>query len=151
MAYYVKVKQGVKERFLPSFVTGTKSADGNIILFQSDLNGVAGLTLSDRVNTVGGALLTPDQARMEIDGTIENPAKVYDPKELKKEEEEETATEAPAVEETEAKEEESPVTEETAEEETTEETTEETPAEESETEATEESEETNEESEVSNG
>lgn len=140
MAYYVKVKQGVKERFLPSFVTGTKSADGNIILFQSDLNGVAGLTLSDRVNTVGGALLTPDQARMEIDGTIENPAKVYDPKELEKEEEVEETTEAPAEEET---------TEEAATE--TEEATEETPAEESETEATEEVEETNEESEVSNG
>lgn len=45
MAYYVKVKPEVKERILPSFVTGTKSADGNIILFQSDLNGVTGLTL----------------------------------------------------------------------------------------------------------
>lgn len=82
MAYYVKVKPEVKERFLPSFVTGTKSADGNIILFQSDLNGVAGLTLSDRTKAVGGALLTPEQTRMEIDGTIENPAKCYDPEEV---------------------------------------------------------------------
>lgn len=82
MAYYVKVKPEVKERFLPSFVTGTKSADGNIILFQSDLNGVAGLTLSDRAKAVGGALLTPEQTRMEIDGTIGNPAKCYDPEEV---------------------------------------------------------------------
>lgn len=81
MAYYVKVKPEVKDRILPSFVTGTKSADGNIILFQSDLNGVAGLTLSDRAKAVGGALLTPEQTRMEIDGTIENPAKCYDPNE----------------------------------------------------------------------
>ncbi len=83
MAYYVKVKPEVKERILPSFITGTKSADGNIILFQSDLNGVAGLTLSDRAEKVGGALLTPEQARMEIDGTTENPAKCFDPDEVK--------------------------------------------------------------------
>ena len=83
MAYYVTVKQEVQERILPSFVTGTKSADGNVILFQSDLNGVPGLTLSERAEKVGGALLTPEQTRMEIDGTIENPAKCFDPDEVK--------------------------------------------------------------------
>ncbi len=83
MAYYVKVKPKVKDRILPSYITGTKSADGNIILFQSDLNGVEGLTLSDRVNAVGGAMLTPEQTRKEIDGTCKTPSTCYDPYEEK--------------------------------------------------------------------
>lgn len=80
MAYYVKVKPAVRDRFLPAYITGTKAADGNIILFQSDLNGVDGLTLSDRAAAIGGALLTPQQAKEEIDGTC-TPAECYDPKE----------------------------------------------------------------------
>lgn len=141
MAYYVKVTPEVRNRILPSFI-GTKAKDDNIILFQSDLNGVEGLTLSDRAKKVGGALLTAQQAKAEIDGTCEMFSQCYDPDAKKvveepvKEETNETAETEEAASETEAAE------EETAEAETTEET--------SEDEATE-TEETNEESEVNNG
>lgn len=83
MAYYIKVKPEVRDRFLPSYITGTKAADGNIILFQSDLNSVEGLTLSDRARVVGGVLLTPQQAKEEINGTT-TPAECNDPEERKK-------------------------------------------------------------------
>lgn len=78
MAYYVKVKPEVRDRILPSYIKGKKTFDGNIILFQSDLNGVAGLTLSERVAKIGGALLTPEEAKREIDGTTNSPVKCYD-------------------------------------------------------------------------
>lgn len=78
MPYYVKVKPEVRARILPSHITGTKAKDGNIILFQSDLIGVDGATLSDRVTAIGGALLTPNEAKQEIDGT-KTPAYCYDP------------------------------------------------------------------------
>lgn len=97
MAYYVKVKPSVRDRILPKYITGTKAADGNIILFQSDLNSVDGLTLSDRASVVGGVLLTPQEAKQEIDGTCEHPAECYDPEEKKSDitpdEEEETPME----------------------------------------------------------
>lgn len=86
MAYYVKVKPEVRDRILPHYIKGTKSADGNIILFQSDLNGVAGLTLSDRAAAVGGALLTPVEAKMEMAGTCADFARCYDPEAVAKEE-----------------------------------------------------------------
>lgn len=86
MAYYVKVKPSVRDRILPKYITGTKAADGNIILFQSDLNSVDGLTLSDRAAAVGGVLLTPQEAKQEIDGTCEHPAECYDPEERKESE-----------------------------------------------------------------
>lgn len=84
MAYYVKVKPAVRDRILPKYIAGTKAADGNIILFQSDLNSVDGLTLSDRAKVVGGALLTPQEARQEIDGTC-TPAECYDPEDVENE------------------------------------------------------------------
>lgn len=155
MAYYVKVTPEVRNRILPSFI-GTKAKDDNIILFQSDLNGVEGLTLSDRAKKVGGALLTAQQAKAEIDGTCEMFSQCYDPDAKKvveepvKEEttetkEEETATDEAETETTETGETASDT--EAAEEGNTEaETTEETKADEA-TEA----EETKEESEVNNG
>lgn len=84
MPYYVKVKPEVRARILPSHITGTKAKDGNIILFQSDLIGVDGATLSDRVAAIGGALLTPKEAKQEIDGT-KTPAYCYDPEAKQKE------------------------------------------------------------------
>ena len=150
MAYYVKVTPEVRNRILPSFI-GTKAKDDNIILFQSDLNGVEGLTLSDRAKKVGGALLTAQQAKAEIDGTCEMFSQCYDPdakkvaeepvkKETTETEEVETATDEAETETTETEENASET--ETAEAETTEETKAD--------EATE-AEETKEESEVNNG
>lgn len=150
MAYYVKVTPEVRNRILPSFI-GTKAKDDNIILFQSDLNGVEGLTLSDRAKKVGGALLTAQQAKAEIDGTCEMFSQCYDPdakkvveepakEETTETEEEETATDEAETETTETEENASET--EATEAETTEET--------SDDEATE-AEETKEESEVNNG
>lgn len=150
MAYYVKVTPEVRNRILPSFI-GTKAKDDNIILFQSDLNGVEGLTLSDRAKKVGGALLTAQQAKAEIDGTCEMFSQCYDPdakkveeepvkKETTETEEVETATDEAETETTETEENASET--ETAEAETTEENKAD--------EATE-AEETKEESEVNNG
>jgi hypothetical protein len=143
MAYYVKVTPEVRNRILPSFI-GTKAKDDNIILFQSDLNGVEGLTLSDRAKKVGGALLTAQQAKAEIDGTCEMFSQCYDPDAKKVEDtkvefteeepatdeaeetetEEETASEATETEEETATEKTEETAEETSEESTTEETTE---------------------------
>ena len=142
MAYYVKVTPEVRNRILPSFI-GTKAKDDNIILFQSDLNGVEGLTLSDRAKKVGGALLTAQQAKAEIDGTCEMFSQCYDPDAKKVEdtkvefteeetttdgaedtEAEDTASEAAETEEETATEKTEETTEETSEESTAEETTE---------------------------
>ena len=87
MAYYVKVKPEVRNRILPSYIKGTQCADGNILLFQSDLNGIKGLTLSDRAAAIGGALLTPIEAKREIDGTCADFARCYDPEAVVEEEE----------------------------------------------------------------
>ncbi len=93
MAYYVKVKPEVRNRILPSYIKGTQCADGNILLFQSDLNGIKGLTLSDRAAAIGGALLTPIEAKREIDGTCADFARCYDPEAVVEEETVEENTE----------------------------------------------------------
>lgn len=79
MPYYVKVTPEVKRQILPDYVVKPKSADGNYLLFQTDLIGIEGNTLQERVDHVGGALLTPDERRAEGLGTAEPPAKCYTP------------------------------------------------------------------------
>lgn len=79
MPYYVKVTPEVKKQILPDYVVKPKAKDGNYLLFQSDLIGVPGNTLQERVDHVGGALLTPDERRAEGLGTVETPAKCYTP------------------------------------------------------------------------
>lgn len=81
MPYYVKVTPKVKEQILPSYVKKPKAKDGNYLLFQNDLIGIEGNTLSERCSRVGGALLTPAERKAEGDGTVENPAYCYTPKE----------------------------------------------------------------------
>ena len=81
MPYYVKVTPEVKKQILPEYVVKPKAADGNYLLFQSDLIGVEGNTLKDRADRVGGALLTPDERKAEGNGTADPPAKCYTPEE----------------------------------------------------------------------
>lgn len=81
MPYYVKVTPKVREKILPDYVNKPKSKDGNYLLFQADLIGVEGNTLQERVDHVGGALLTPDECKAERLGTVETPAECYTPAE----------------------------------------------------------------------
>lgn len=86
MAYYIKCTTRVSD-VLGMTAERNRTADGNVLLWQADLNSIEGNTLLDRANKVGGALLTPEQAKAETDG-IENPIEVATPEEyLPKEEE----------------------------------------------------------------
>lgn len=69
MPYYVKVTKKVREAILPAYLVVQKTFDGNYLLFQSALEKVEGNTLSERCKRIGGALLTPLEAKAEIKGT----------------------------------------------------------------------------------
>nr|DAK92404.1 MAG TPA: hypothetical protein [Caudoviricetes sp.] len=78
MGYYIKVTKQVASRILSDGVKPTKTADGNCIVWQSELNGVEGVNLSERAATVGGVLLTAKQAKLEIAG-VEHHSECYTP------------------------------------------------------------------------
>lgn len=69
MPYYVKVTKKVREAILPAYLVVQKTFDRNYLLFQSALEKVEGNTLSERCKRIGGALLTPLEAKAEIKGT----------------------------------------------------------------------------------
>lgn len=81
MPYYVKVTPQVRNKILPDYTKKPKAKDGNYLLFQSDLIGIKGNTLSERVANVGGALLTPAECKAERDGTVDSPAYCFTPAE----------------------------------------------------------------------
>ena len=58
----------------------------------TDINSVPGLTLADRVSYVGGALLSPMEAKAERNGTANPPATVYTPIYLDKDAEAEASS-----------------------------------------------------------
>lgn len=68
MAYYIKVTKAVADK-LGLTATRNKTADGNVILWQSDLNKFDGTTIFDRAKAIGGVALTAMDAKREIDGT----------------------------------------------------------------------------------
>ena len=70
MPYYVKITKQVREVLLPSNLSVTRSFDGNYIVYQSALADVKGDTLMERVEHVGGALLTTMEAKQEMAGEI---------------------------------------------------------------------------------
>jgi len=78
MGYYIKVTKEVASELLPAGVKPTKTKDDNCLLWQSELNEVEGINLSERCKTVGGALLTEQQASDEIQG-CDSPAYCYTP------------------------------------------------------------------------
>lgn len=88
MAYYIKCSKRVSD-VLGMTAERNSTADGNMLLWQADLNSIEGNTLLERVNKVGGALLTPEQAKAETDG-MEYPIEVTTPEEYLLKEEETT-------------------------------------------------------------
>lgn len=89
MPYYVKVTKKVREAILPAYLVVQKTFDGNYLLFQSALEKVEGNTLSERCERIGGALLTPLEAKAEIKGASCLPC--HTPKEYGGEDTEENA------------------------------------------------------------
>lgn len=77
-----------------------KTKDGNYIIWMTDINSVPGLTLADRVSYVGGALLSPMEAKAERNGTANPPASVYTPVYLDKDAEASSAKTTEATEDT---------------------------------------------------
>lgn len=77
MTYYIKVTTDIA-RQLVNINTRNETADGNILLWMNDLNSIQGRTLAERAERVGGALLTPEQAKEEISGA-NSYANVYTP------------------------------------------------------------------------
>lgn len=85
MAFYVKVTPAVATALKLKAIRN-KTADGNYLLWQADLNSIQGVTIFERAANVGGVALTPNEAKREIDG-VNNPASVYTPDRYKSEEE----------------------------------------------------------------
>lgn len=73
MAYYIKVTKAVADK-LGLTAIRNKTADGNVILWQSDLAkfGNRGENIIARAKYVGGIALTAVDAKREIDG-VGNP------------------------------------------------------------------------------
>lgn len=56
-----------------------QTADGNYLLWQADIQDYQGKSIYEQAEKVGGAVLTPEEAKAEHDGTVKKPAKVTDP------------------------------------------------------------------------
>lgn len=82
MKYYVKVTKQVAETIIKSGVPLTMTSDGNCLLYQSELNGVKGVSLNERAANVGGSLVVKSDALAEIKGTTDTPASCYTPVEF---------------------------------------------------------------------
>lgn len=78
MAYYIKVAKKVADKIGAPVDNRNKTADGNILLWQADLNIIPGETIFDRAAFVGGVALPGIEAKAEIDGTAD-PAEVFVP------------------------------------------------------------------------
>lgn len=74
---YIKVTPAVAAA-LNLTATRNQTADGNYILWQADIAGIPGDLLTDRAAAVGGIVLTPNDAKKEIDG-LANPVEVTTP------------------------------------------------------------------------
>lgn len=85
MAYYIKVTLPVADA-LGVTALRNRTADGCVLLWQADLDRIAGDTIFDRAARVGGAALTPQDAKAETDGSTEYPVKVTTPEEYRQEE-----------------------------------------------------------------
>ena len=70
MPYYVKITKKVRDAILPAYLVLRRTFDGNFLIYQSALERVEGNTLRERCDKVGGALLTPLEAKEEVAGTI---------------------------------------------------------------------------------
>lgn len=78
MGVYIKVTPMVASK-LGYVEFRNKTADGNYLLWQSDIMSVNGGSLNERIERVGGAKLSPVEAKAETDGRVETPAYCYTP------------------------------------------------------------------------
>lgn len=84
MACYIKVTKQVADKLGVTSIRNM-TADGNVLLWQADLNSIEGDTISERAARVGGVVFTERQARLETDG-VDNPAEVTTPDEYRDDE-----------------------------------------------------------------
>lgn len=94
MTTFPRIKVTTKvARLYANLQLRNKTYDGNYIIWMTDLNSVPGATLAERVTYVGGAMLTPQEAKEERNGTAKSYARVYTPIYLDKNAEAEAVTE----------------------------------------------------------
>lgn len=80
MTQFPRVKVTTKvAKIFANLALRNKTKDGNYIIWMTDIDSVPGLTLDDRISYVGGAKLTPMEAKAERNGTANPPASVYTP------------------------------------------------------------------------
>lgn len=94
MAYYIKVAKKVAEKIGAPVENRNITSDGNILLWQADLNIIPGETIFDRAAFVGGVAMMAVQAKAEIVGTSD-PAEVTIPEYYQDPEPEVPETELP--------------------------------------------------------
>lgn len=93
MTQFPRVKVTTKvAKLFANLALRNKTKDGNYIIWMTDIDSVPGLTLDDRISYVGGAKLTPMEAKAERNGTANPPASVYTPIYLDKDAEAETSS-----------------------------------------------------------
>lgn len=93
MTQFPRIKVTTKvAKLFANLALRNKTKDGNYIIWMTDINSVPGLTLADRVSYVGGALLSPMEAKAERNGTANPPASVYTPVYLDKDAEAEASS-----------------------------------------------------------
>lgn len=93
MTQFPRVKVTTKvAKLFANLSLRNKTKDGNYIIWMTDIDSVPGLTLDDRISYVGGAKLTPMEAKAERNGTANPPASVYTPIYLDKDAEAEAST-----------------------------------------------------------
>ena len=93
MTQFPRIKVTTKvAKLFANLALRNKTKDGNYIIWMTDIDSVPGLTLDDRISYVGGAKLTPMEAKAERNGTANPPASVYTPIYLDKNAEAEAST-----------------------------------------------------------
>lgn len=85
MAFYIKVTKQVADALKLTAIR-SKTADGNVLLWQADIAGIPGDTVFERTAEVGGVCLSPQDAKTEIEGT-DNPVQVSTPEQYMNREE----------------------------------------------------------------
>lgn len=93
MTQFPRIKVTTKvAKLFANLALRNKTKDGNYIIWMTDIDSVPGLTLDDRISYVGGAKLTPMEAKAERNGTANPPASVYTPIYLDKDAEAEASS-----------------------------------------------------------
>lgn len=77
MAKYIKATKSVAD-YLDVTADRNRTADGNYLLWQSDVARFPGDTVDERAAYAGGVAISNSEGRREIDGT-DHPAEVHTP------------------------------------------------------------------------